>query len=190
MNMFTLKKIVKYMPLAVLSMCVTACGSDEPDSPDQPEASKTVESVDVMYLFEASEDMLRVADIEAAWTNPDGSKDDAVVTKTKSQIVLSYSSFPANASISMKLTPKSARPSDEEVLKLSAGSSWYASQVTYTDGTKHSVTSNATSTSTLTILGKQLDEYLNRLNPRLSDISYSIALSDSDSGITITRLNQ
>lgn len=190
MNTTVLKKTIKFMPSVLLGLCFAACGGDEPNNPDEP-ASQTVKSVKMVYLFEVSEDMLQVADIEASWTNPDGTKESTKVTKPKSQLESTYTSFPATASISMKLTPKSPAPADDKKFELSANCSWYAYQVTYTDGTKNSVTSNAHSSSSMTVLGKDLSKYINeRLNPRLSDISYSITLSDSESGISVNTLNQ
>lgn len=182
-----LKKTIRFMSVAVLGLCLAACGDDEPNKPDTPATPKTVKSADVMYIFKANEDMLRVADIEVTWTNPDGTKESAKVTKTEHQLVSTYTSFPASASISMKLTPKSPAPADDEELYLSAGCSWYAYQVTYSDGTKHTEMNNPPSSS-LTTTGKEVPKYLERLNTNLSDISYSIALSDS--GITITRLDK
>ncbi|MBO5053170.1 MAG: hypothetical protein J6C44_02905 [Muribaculaceae bacterium] len=187
--MITLKKAIKFMPVAVLSLCLAACGSDEPNNPEQPETHKTVKSVKVMYIYDVSEDMLRVADIEAKWTNPDGTKDSAKITKTKSQLVSTYATFPAKASISMKMTPKTPAPADNEEFKLAAGCSWYAYEVTYSDGTKYTETSSTPSTSGLPTLGKDVTKYIERLNTRLSDISYSISISDTDSGISITQIN-
>ena len=183
------KKAIRFMSVAVLGLCLAACGDDEPNNPDTPATPKTVKSVDVMYIFKVSEDMLSVADIEATWTNPDGTKENAKVTKTEHQLISTYTSFPASSSISMKLTPKSPAPADDKEFKLSAGCSWYAYQVTYSDGTKRTKMNNPPS-NLLTVTGKDVPKYLERLNTNLSDKSYSIALSDSDSGITITRLNK
>ena len=190
MNTTVLKKTIKFVPVVLLGLCFAACGGDEPNNPIEP-APKTVKSVKMVYLFEVSDDMLQVAEIEASWTNPDGTKESAKVTKPKSQLESTYTSFPATANISMKLTPKSPAPADDKKFELAANCSWYAYQVTYTDGTKNSVTSNAHSSSSMTVLGKDLTKYINeRLNPRLSDISFSITLSDSESGISVNTLNQ
>ena len=188
--MTTLKKSIKFLPLAVLGLCLAACGGDEPTNPEQPETPKTVKSVDVMYLFEVSDDMLRVADIDASWTNPDGTKENAKIANKKSEITISYSSFPATATISMKLSPKTPASADDETFNLSASCAWYAYQVTYSDGTKNRVTSNSHSSSSVTVPGKELTRYINeRLNPRLADISYSITLTDSYTDVKILKLS-
>lgn len=190
MNKTVLKKTIKFMPVILLGLCSTACGSDEPNNPEQPETPKTVKSVDVMYLFEVSDDILRVADIDASWTNPDGTKENAKIANKKSEVTISYSSFPVTTTISMKLTPKTPAPADDETFNLSANCAWYAYHVTYSDGTKNRVTSNYHSSSSVTVPGKELTRYINeRLNPRLSDISYSITLTDSDSDVKILTLN-
>ena len=191
--MNTFKDAFKFLSVAVLGFCLAACGGDEPDNPnnpDEPDTPKTVKSVSVMYIFQTSEDMLSVADVESAWTNPDGTKDRAKVTKTQHQLVSTYSTFPATASLSMTLIPKSPAPDDDEKFILSASCDWYAYEVTYTDGTKYTVSNSAPTTSGLPTLGKDVPKYLERLNTRLSDISCSIVLSDSESGITISLLNK
>lgn len=186
----TMKKTIKFMPILLLGFCFAACGGDEPENPEQPEIPKTVKSVDVMYLFEVSDDMLRVADIDASWTNPDGTKENAKIANKKSEITISYSSFPATATISMKLIPKTPAPGDDETFKLSANCAWYAYQMTYSDGTKKSVTNNSNSSSSVTVPGRELTRYINeRLNPRLADITYSIMLTDYDTDVKILTLN-
>ena len=192
MKMSTLKKAVKFMPIAILSFCFAACGGDEPNNPEQPDSPKTVESVNVMYVFEATEDMLRVADIEAAWINPDGTKDNAKVTKTKQQLVSTYKTFPATGSISMKFTIKSPAPADDEKFKLWASCYLYAYEITYSDGSTQTVMSKPpVSSGGLETLGKDVAKYLDRLNPQLSDVSYSIILDkNAEYGISITKIEK
>ena len=190
--MMTLRKVLKFLPVAILGFCLAACGGDEPNNPE-PATPKTVKSVNVMYVFQTTEDMLRVADIEASWTNPDGTKDNATVTKTKQQLVSTYKTFPATGNISMKLTVKSPTPADDEKFKLWAGCYLYAYEITYSDGTTQTVMDkNAPSISTgFDTLGKDVAKYLDKLNSQLSDVSYSINLDkNAEYGISITKLQK
>ena len=188
--MMTLRKVLKFLPVAILGLCLAGCGGDEPNNPEEPVTPKTVKSVNVMYVFQTTEDMLRVADIEAAWTNPDGTKDHVTVTKTKQQLVSTYKTFPATGNISMKLKVKSPAPADDEKFQLWAGCYLYAYEITYSDGSTQTVMDNkfapATSSGFAT-LGKDVAKYLDRLNQELSDVSYSIILDkNAEYGVKIT----
>lgn len=192
--MITLKKALKFLPIAILSLCFTACGDDEPNNPGPPEPPKSIKSVNVMYVFQTTEDMLRVADIEAAWTNPDGTKDSAKMTKTEQQLVSTYKSFPATGNISMKLTVKSPAPADDEKFQLWAGCYLYAYEITYSDGSTQTVMDSKftpTTSTGLATLGKDVAKYLDKLNPQLSDVSYSVTLDkNAEYGISITKLEK
>ena len=173
------------LSVCALAMCATACGDDEPTMPADPTPEK-VKQVEVMYVYEVSEDLLKVADIEASWVDAAGKKQTAALTQTKARANVVYATFPAQAAISMHMTAKDLTNIGQESFQVSAHCAWYAYEVTYTDGSTETVTNPSFTQGSVTIPASRVAEYITeRLNPRLEEISYTISLTDNSSKVEI-----
>lgn len=185
MNIKFLKNLLMVVPVVVLALSFTACGDDEPDMPDDP-TQKKVKQVEFMYMYEVSEDLLKVADIEASWIDADGKKQTAALTQTKARANVVYATFPTQATISMHMTAKDLTNIGQESYQISAHCAWYAYEVTYTDGKTETVTNPSFTKNSITIASDKVAEYITeRLNPRLEAISYTISLTDNSTKVEI-----
>ena len=185
MNIKLKKNLFMAVPLAVLALSFISCGNDGPDMPEDP-TPKKVKQVEVMYVYEVSEDMLKVADIEASWADADGKKQTAPLTQTKARANVVYSTFPAKAAISMHMTAKDLTQIGQESFRISAHCVWYAYKATYTDGSTETITNPSSTQGSMTISADRVAEYIaERLNPRLEEISYTINLTDNSTKVEI-----
>ena len=182
-----LKKALRFIPAIVLCLSLAACGDDnggdEPENVDKP---KVIKSVEVAYRYEVTEDLFRVADIEAFWTKADGTVASSALPQPQSKATVSYSTFPAQATLSMKFTPKSELP-DAEYFNCDSSIGWLECLVTYDDGSKALVKGNPPVTGDIPVTPNLLPAYLERLNERLKSVVYTIDLVNERTQVEIKR---
>lgn len=175
------------MPVIALCLSLAACGDDNGgDEPDNVMTPKRIKSVEVAYYFEVTQDLFRVADIEAGWTKADGTVAYATMPQPQSKATVSYSSFPAQATLSMKFTPKSELP-DEENFNCDNNVGWLEYLVTYEDGTKALVPRNYYVTGEVLIPADKIPAYLDHLNERYKSVVYTVDLTNDRTQVEIKR---
>ena len=100
-----LSRLIVALSVVLSSVCFSACGSDDNNNDDEPEAPEAW-STAYKFEFEIGDDVFKTADVTAYIANPDGSVSQVPVTDSKVSWTLKGNKIPDKAAVLLTFVPK------------------------------------------------------------------------------------